>query len=121
MTCNRPRARPRQALPRYPVATSYSNPRAGAARTGDSRNVAARRLAASEPGLVDRPVLRHSRHFRVHVERRLVAPRLDEEDFVRVFLRLQHIELLAAVLLAAELGMGLHQLDEVVSVFRFHL
>src|ERR1700722_6156305 len=54
----------------------------------------------------------------MHVERGLVAPRLDKKDLVGIVLRLQHVELLAAIFLAAQFGGGFHQLDEVVRVLR---
>src|SRR6516165_4273929 len=58
---------------------------------------AARRLAADEPGSVGLLVLRHPRQLRMHVERGLVAPRLDQKDAALIAQRQQHVELLAAV------------------------
>ncbi|HMD64484.1 MAG TPA: hypothetical protein VKF83_11000 [Stellaceae bacterium] len=57
----------------------------------------------------------------MHVERRLVAPRLDQQDTALIVLRQQHIELLAPILGARAVCMSLHQLDELIAMLRFHL
>src|SRR5262249_42809949 len=50
------------------------------------------------------------------LERRRVAPRLDKEDLVRLVLRLEHIELLAAVLFPRQPRVLLHQRDKGVAM-----
>src|SRR6516164_1451406 len=57
----------------------------------------------------------------MRVERRLIAPRLDEQHVALISLRQQHVELLAAVLGTRKSRVSLHQFDEGAAMFGFHL
>src|SRR5215469_16120740 len=81
----------------------------------------ARHLAADQPGPGGCLILGHPRQFGMHVERRLIAPRLDEQHVALIFLRQQHVELLAAVLGPREAGVVLHQFDKSVAMLGFNL
>jgi hypothetical protein len=57
----------------------------------------------------------------VHIECGLVAPCLDQKDAALIVLRQQHVELLAAILGARELGVIFHQLDKGIAVLGLDL
>src|ERR1700730_17145989 len=97
-------------------ATDRRNPAPAALIRG-----AARRLAADQPRPIGFLVLRHPWQFRMHVECRLVAPRLDQKDAARIVLRQQYVELLAAFLGARKPRMPFHQLDKGIAVLGLHL
>jgi len=59
--------------------------------------------------------------FMCHVEGRLIAPRLDQEDAALILLRHQHVKLLAAVLGARALRVPFHQFDEGAAVLGLNL
>src|SRR5205085_7768807 len=92
------------------AATAELRLRRGAGSVGG----AARRLATDQPGLVSLAGLGQHRRLRVLIERRLVAPGLDQQDAVLVLLRQQHVELLAADLAARALRVPFDQLDELI-------
>jgi hypothetical protein len=57
----------------------------------------------------------------MHVERSLVAPRLDQQDAALIVLRQQHVELLAAILGPRQPRVIFHQLDKGVAVLGLDL